>query len=280
MLQPLLELREKQPLPRSNTKNLDSCVVRPHDSWQYHILADWHIFKDIIPPPVSLADALMFRQDKERELLEDNPALGPMSSSPPWLPTQNWVPPPVEEPPMEYVYEEMKPPKKSRSSNGKDKVNGAASSNSKRTSKKATNGHVADETPPTDVVMTDSSSQHRSDSASQNHRRSGRNGSSSVSASIPPPATNGQTPAGPSRSETPSFSREDSMDSMSHQAPVDYPPTAHSPPYHGQDDPEWTGPSQFTGPASGFLRGSIIPQSRSSQNPGRTIYSQSNPPDR
>jgi hypothetical protein len=46
-----------------------------------------------------------------------------------------------------------------------------------------------------------------------------------------------------------------------------------SPPFNAPNDPAWTG--QFTGPASGFLQGSVVPFGRANQNPGRTIYSQS-----
>lgn len=60
---------------------------------------------------MSLTDALMLKQEKERELLEDNPALAHLSPFPTWIA-------PIPEP-MEYNVPKTK---KNRSTNGKDHV--------------------------------------------------------------------------------------------------------------------------------------------------------------
>jgi len=64
---------------------------------------------DTVPIPMSLTDALMLKQEKERELLEDNPALAHLSPFPTWIT-------PIPEP-MEY---DVPRAKKNRSTNGKD----------------------------------------------------------------------------------------------------------------------------------------------------------------
>ena len=108
---------------------------------------------------------------------------------------------------------------------------------------------------------------------SSSHPKPIHNGISSAS-SIPP-LINGHS-SGISRSLTPPLIQNGSEhganplqsrhpDSHSHSR-------SPSPPFHAHNDPAWTG--QFTGPASGFLQGSV-PFGRANQNPGRTIYSQS-----
>ncbi|KJA24045.1 hypothetical protein HYPSUDRAFT_99516, partial [Hypholoma sublateritium FD-334 SS-4] len=85
---------------------------------------EFMILAETIPPPVTLSDAFILRQDKERELLEDNPALAvPYSLLPSTQPS------PDPEPSNSNAI--PKPQKKSRASlaNGKekDKSNGTAS---------------------------------------------------------------------------------------------------------------------------------------------------------
>lgn len=115
---------------------------------------------------------------------------------------------------------------------------------------------------------------------SSNHPRPLHNGISSASdfSSIPPPLTNGQS-SGISRSLTPSLTQNGSEHGaipLQSRYPDSHPHSrSPSPPSHAHNDPAWTG--QFTGPASGFLQGSVVPFGRTNniQNPGRTIYSQS-----
>lgn len=224
------------------------------------------VCSDTIPAPLTLSEALELRKRKERELIEDNPAL----AFP--YPDISAVPSPE---PEHGTLSFPKPSKKARSVNGsgKEKMNGSSSTSTKRSSKKAsrqtmdiddgglewtTEGlHDAD-------GLQDSLGHHRTDS---------RNGISAAFSSIPPSSLNGH-PSVISPSHSPPYSREDSLGPGS-VASLSRGEGSHSqtPPY----DPTWQ--AQFTGPASGFLQGSVAPFGRVSQNPGRTIYSQTHRPD-
>ena len=106
------------------------------------------------------------------------------------------------------------------------------------------------------------------------HHRHDLNGTPSASSSLPLPPINGTLPV-VSRSQSPSYSGDDSMDPGSrHSQPHDPDSQSHTPSY----EPGWTG--RFTGPASGFLQSSVRPFGPTpSHYPGRTIYSQSHQPD-
>ena len=221
------------------------------------------IYSDTIPTCISLAEALLLRQRKERGMLEDNPATAPsfpMTSAPS----------PDAEPTMSDFPKSMK---RSRSTNGKEKANGSASTGNRRSSsKRPTNaGHqMQDVDKEWDMDPTSLGGE------SSSHTRPIHNGISSASdfSTIPPPLINGHSP-GISRSLTPPLTQNGSE----HGAiPLQSRhPDSHSrsptPPFHAHNDPAWTG--QFTGPASGFLHGPVVPFGRANQNPGRTIYSQS-----
>ena len=230
------------------------------------------IYSDTIPTCISLAEALLLRQRKERGMLEDNPATA--SSFP--IPSA----PSPDEPTMSDFH---KSTKRNRSTNGKEKANGSASTANlnRRASKRPTNaGHQMQDV---DVEFLSVDKEWDMDPSSlggesSSHPRPIRNGISSASdfSSIPPPLINGHS-SGISRSLTPPLSQNGSEhgviplqsrcpDSHSHSR-------SPTPPFHAHNDPAWTG--QFTGPASGFLHGPVVPFGRTNQNPGRTIYSQS-----
>ncbi|KAF8964228.1 hypothetical protein BDZ97DRAFT_1919179 [Flammula alnicola] len=246
---------------------------------------EFMILSETIPAPIPLARALMLREAKERELLEDNPAMALPYSVP------SVIPSPDPEAPVA-----LPKPKKSRSSavNGKEKTNGTASTStsSKRGSKKPPKTNLQSQdmdttiapTPSTTAVAalngslewqahTGAANGHPSEPV--HNRRSARNGLSSASASssLPPPPANGHAPGMPI-SDTSQYTPEGGYDIDSlHSPPRDPDSRSQSPPY----DHTW--PGQFTGPASGFLQGSVVPFGRAPQNPGRTIYSQSHRPD-
>jgi hypothetical protein len=228
------------------------------------------IYSDTIPNCISLAEALVLRQRKEKEMLKDNPAMAPFS-----MPSALS---PDAEPTMSDFF---KPTKRSRSNNGKEKVNGSASTGTlnRFASKRPTNaGHQMQDV---DVEFLSVDKEWDMDPASlggesSNHPRPTHNGISPASAfsSIPPPLTNGHS-SGISRSLTPPLTQN----GLEHGAiPLQsrYPDSrsrSPTPPFHAHNDPAWTG--QFTGPASGFLHGPVVSFGRANQNPGRTIYSQS-----
>ncbi|KAF8195362.1 hypothetical protein BJ912DRAFT_1056618 [Pholiota molesta] len=237
---------------------------------------EFMILADTIPVPVSLADAFMLRQEKERELLEDNPAMAPPASN---------IPSPDPEP----MFSIPKPQKKSRSSiaNGKEKekANGGSSSKSKHSSKKSVR-HEYDAVYP-DISAPNGQLQWPEHvnglngpegDALHHHRRSSRNGISSSSApSLPPPMLNGH-PSSLIQSQAPQYTPEGGYDIDSiHSPPRDPNSRSQTPPY-GPGGPTW--PGQFTGPASGFLHAPAAPYAGAGpQNPGRTIYSQNHRPD-
>jgi hypothetical protein len=221
---------------------------------------------------MSLDNALLLRRRKERRMLEDNPATTP---SFPMTSAQS----PDAEPTMSDF---LKSTKRSRSTNGREKTNGSASTGTqnRRASKRPANAghqiHMQD----VDVEFLSADKEWDMDPVSlgesSSHSRPIHNGISSASA-IPPPL-NGHS-SGISRSLTPPLTQNGSEhgatplqsrypDSHSHSRS-----RSPTPPFHAHNDSAWTG--QFTGPASGFLHGPVVPFIRTNQNPGRTIYSQS-----
>ncbi len=228
----------------------------------------------------------MLRQEKERELLEDNPALAfPYNLLPSAQPSPDPEPSNSNSVP--------KPQKKSRTSiaNGKEKerANGTAStsSNTKRRPKKTP--RTEPEAPYSNMnapphedlqwpVPNNGPNGHGEESTQNHQRRSSRNGMPSVSAPLPPPppATANGHPVDFSQPQPPQYTPEGGYDLDSiHSPPHESESRSQTPPY-GSGGPSW--PGQFTGPASGFLRGTVAPYANS-QNPGRTIYSQTNRPD-
>jgi len=210
--------------------------------FSYQITRNISYRLDTIPCPIPLIDALVLRQEKEREHLEDNPALAPLSPVPAaWVATL----------PMPGPYEYDRPVlKKSRSTNGKEHKH------SKKVATSNGQGHPLSHITQDIGPHTPGEQMDTSDTYADLHARSRTQGSSSAHMLY----VNG----------TPPF--EEPIDATSTDPPVDY-PGAHSPPYHGEDDPHWSDSnSAHAGLATGILRESV-PQ-LSSLNPGRTIYSQ------
>ncbi|KAF9534472.1 hypothetical protein CPB83DRAFT_844276 [Crepidotus variabilis] len=219
---------------------------------------EFMFLSDTIPPPMSLVDAIVHHREKQKELFEDNPALAPLSPPP-----STWMPPPPvphSSRPGQDLDASAKPKKSRSSTNGKDH---------KRPSKKSAtnNGHAASmPVPAPEAEAMDVSVSYSENSGS--HRKSSRHGTS-ASAAVLPQYSNG--------TQTPPF--EEPMDATSHHPPAQY-PGAHSPPYTGEEEPTWNDQppstlnnSSFPEP-SGSTKVSTTPFSRSTQNPGRTIYSQ------
>jgi len=166
----------------------------------------------------------------------------------------------------------------------REKANGSVSTGTlnRRASKTTTNaGHQMQD----DVEFLSVDKERDMDPASHggessNHTGPLHNGISSASGfpSIPPPLTNGHS-SGISRSLSPPLiqngSEHGAIPLQSRHPDSHSRSRSRSPPFHAHNDPAWTG--QFTGPASGFLQGSVVPFGRANhiQNPGRTIYSQS-----
>jgi hypothetical protein len=169
------------------------------------------------------------RQDKERELLEDNPALAHLSPFPTWIT-------PIPES-MEY---DVPKTKKTRNANGKDHS----------CAKNVTDINGQQPSPGMEAQTPESYA----------HRLTTHVGNP-LGASMLPPYMNG--------TQTPPF--EEPINATSPHLPVHY-PGAHSPPYQGEDDPQWSGPTP-SGTTGGIVKES--PPFSPSQNTGRTIYTQS-----
>uniref|UniRef100_A0A8H7XQ41 Transcription factor CBF/NF-Y/archaeal histone domain-containing protein n=1 Tax=Psilocybe cubensis TaxID=181762 RepID=A0A8H7XQ41_PSICU len=302
---------------------------------------------DTIPPPISLADALALREQKERDLIEDNPALstpfvpsaipspepemrngvgsattnisnsasrsrnGKPSVAEPLLPTDSVEsasssrakakkhpvpePEPVHSRDSENISastsrlrhkktqpgmepepanvsatsnrgKNRRPPLASESDSPpvKEAISMPSSTNRSKNKRPPSNSHGPDNAMNVDMI---------DDSREMDYHGSARNGSYAAS-SLPTLSASDHLPTGLSPSHSPpyyspTYSREESVEPASIPS-RDPKSLSHSPPY----DPVWTG--QFTGPASGFLQGpSPSSFGRPTQNPGRTIYSQS-----
>jgi hypothetical protein len=209
---------------------------------------------DTMPAPVSLVDALAMREEKEKELFDDDPAMSTMTtpSARPSVKTgskvqsqqnRNWV-----------------------MINGQSHKNGSSNS-SASTSKRARRtdrdddnyGHRASPGAPDPNRLWAEGSAARN---ATGHQQNGR------SSAAPPPKQNGHhAPSSRSGTNTPK------ADSPEHTSPRTYPaPQPRPSPLGPPAEEPWTGP--YPGPVSGFLTGPGAPFGRAAQNPGRTIYSQ------
>ncbi|KAG5652964.1 hypothetical protein H0H81_002862 [Sphagnurus paluster] len=198
---------------------------------------------DTIPAPISLSEALLMREAKEKELFEEDPTasinLSTSASAPPIHKTR---------------------PKARLQANGQ----GSISARPERGSdSRAASGDDRDGT-------YDDWSDGRAPRSGTSHSITVQNGRLSLSAR-PSSLANGHTAPSRSGTLTPSLSH-----TMSEAASPQQHPASRSSPSVAQEDPPqgWTGSGQFTGPASGFLQGPGAPFGRVAQNPGRTIYSQ------
>lgn len=212
------------------------------------------IYLDTIPAPLTLSEALSLREAKEKELLEEDPAMAAPASI---HPTTSASAP-------------LARTKAKARSNGSEKLNGSMSvgqgrrsdSRSRRSHDDAGDGVVDVDGDGAWSEWADR--QVLSRSGSDLPHRSGRNGLGVLSAvARPSPLANGHSVV-PSRSGTNTpRSREDTSEQPSPRPHVSRSSEEASP---------W--PGQYTGPASGFLQGPGGPFGRVAQNPGRTIYSQ------
>ena len=256
--------------------------------------------------PITLADAMNMRKKREALLLDENPAL---ASS--MVPTGSTATPNAY--PDQASYAGVpKPPKRNRPSNGAPPETGNgtpnASTSSGRYPRDSMQSIDASQMPPPPQHLRWQSNSYL-DQHPDGRRAPPANGL--VSVHPPPPTTSSSIPAvngfaSPStrphpfvrQSVSPPYQNEDLSDRESHppasvytesQAPSQsITPPAGPPSHDGQDPPQGNGvrsPGQTIGPAAAFARGAPAPTpapapsafGRVSQNPGRTIYSQSRP---
>ncbi|KAF4617755.1 hypothetical protein D9613_006044 [Agrocybe pediades] len=227
---------------------------------------------DTIPAPVTLKEALVLRQERERQLYEENPAFSSSLYPTPAPPAPSILPSPEPELATITTLSPPKPSKKAKNGNGKEKTNGSAVHKRPYSRKQPkTSLPASDATMQVDHQQRAAESSITSLEQSQNNRRFARNGMSAAASSMPPHVLNGHS-TGLSPAHSPqSYSDDESMNTGPPPPPPHDPHAlSHSPPY----DSAWT-QNHYVGPASGFLHGQPPPPppfAHASQNPGRTIY--------
>lgn len=207
-----------------------------------------------------LTEALHLREAKEREILEDDPAM---------TATMHPTPPPM---PPGLSSTVLKIKSKAHSTNGTEKANGnssaTATTSRRESSRRSDKSQRARDAADQDSEHGDDEpwlAGHDAALAGTDYYRRPRNGPANTPIPKSPPLANGHST---------SVSRSDTLTPSGTRNPSPPRSRSHSPP---QEGPPWNG--QYTGPASGFLQGPGGPFSRPPQNPGRTIYSQSHSPD-
>jgi len=228
---------------------------------------EFMFLNDTIPAPVPLAEALLMREAKEKELFDDDPA---MSTSLSVHPTSASAP----------VTNAQKSRGKGRNVNGPERRNGSASTGGRERRPENRIQHGHDDTNINGTIDGDShgvrgewgewGDGHNPSRYDLDHSRPKHiNGEGSTSTRPPPPSNDHSTAPSRAGTITPARSREETYGSRS--PPVRHFHDSHNSPLLLQEE-SWTG--RYTGPASGFLQGPGGPLGRVAQNPGRTIYSQ------
>lgn len=220
---------------------------------------EFMFLSDTIPSPLSLSDALQRREAKEKELLEEDPAMSTSLSVP----------------------NTSKGKGRSRLPNGKEKPNGSASSSrrdsrSRDTKGRWSYGHPAEgragsnEEGWTSCTWSEERAPFGPPLAGAPHRIPSQNGVTPGRLSPIEIRSDQFVPVRPHmivpRDERPG----PELVSSSHHPP--HPPSTF---LIANDSEIW--PGSYTGPASGFLQNSRRTFGRVSPNPGRTIYSHHHP---
>lgn len=211
---------------------------------------EFMFLRDTVPPPVSLKDALLLREAKERELLEEDPAMAtsfPIPSSAPTPDARSTI----SNVSNATAYAKSKSPV----ANGKEKqVNGDAHESASYKHEPARSGPSSHVNAGAQSLVEPQATGPTLSLPDVNHR-----GTSCIG--------NGSTSGSTSRSSPSSLQQNEGalQPTPSHSlTPPLLPPQ--------EESAQW--PAQFTGPASGFLQGPAAPFGRPTQNPGRTIYTQ------
>ncbi|KAF5382584.1 hypothetical protein D9615_002784 [Tricholomella constricta] len=203
-----------------------------------------------IPAPVSLSEALLMREAKEKEVFDEDPTAS--SSIRPF--TSASAPP--------------KTKVKARNTTNGQASGSISARHDRRPDSRAPSSSLPSDDRERDETYSDWVDTHAPRTGAA-HSIIIQNGRLSLPAR-PSPLANGHTTA-PSRSGTltPAVSHEPSENASPHH----YQPSRSSP-LVAQEETHQPWPGQYTGPASGFLQGPGGPFGRVAQNPGRTIYSQ------
>ena len=257
IVQHVLKPHAIQPLRLCNTKSSRSCVVcHPIFPYSYSRL----ICSEIIPQPISVAAAFERRQAKERELLEDTPAISS---------TSTYIPSFVTSTGLALTNAQKGKTKTRATTNGRAKPSQPkTSSMTKRQKEKAerqqANSAETTEAEPTGATSTSPSTPSRTRKPRQEKQKQSNSPShlepkSEVEPNGPSPnGQNGFPPIpSPPWSIHPIHPHVVALPSFPNGG--DLPPLPPSTPH-------------FMGPASGFMQDHRLPFG--GENPGRTIYSQ------
>ena len=259
IVQHVFEPRIIQPLRLSNTKSSRSYVVCPPTLSRLHPRL---IRSEIIPQPISVAAAFERRQAKERELLEDTPAISS---------TSTYIPSFVTSTGLALTNAQKGKTKAKATANGKTKPPQPKTSSMTKRQKEKAERQKANSAEITETETTGATSASASTSSRTTRKPSQETQKlpGPVSQHEPKPEVepNGLGPNGQN-----GFPPIPSPPWSIH--PI-HPHVVACPPFpNGGDLPPPLPPSaqHFMGPASGFLQDPRLPFG--GENPGRTIYSQ------
>ncbi|KAI0661910.1 hypothetical protein C8Q70DRAFT_1043164 [Cubamyces menziesii] len=248
--------------------------------------SEYKFLEDTIPRPISIREAMALRAAKERELLEDDPAISAAPpSSPPLMPTTA--------PSASTSISTARPKPKARQSlpaetNGKPKTNGNASASipvgsasaGPSAASLAARNRVRDSNGRWRKANTMNGATHASNTPSASASTGTRAGSARIrnrsarAREAAEAAENGSHVARQNGASPHPNGRSASSASMRQDV--------HVSPGLGAQADHWSASGPVTGPASGYLedsnRASFSARSSMADNPGRTIYSQQRPP--
>ncbi|KAH9891621.1 hypothetical protein C8Q73DRAFT_80275 [Cubamyces lactineus] len=249
--------------------------------------SEYKFLEDTIPRPICIKEAMALRSAKERELLEDDPAISAAPpSSPPLMPTTT--------PSASTSISTARAKPKARQSlpaeiNGKPKLNGSASAG------------VAGGSASAGPSAASLAARNRVRDSNGRWRKSNNVNGSAHASNTPSATASTGTRAGSARIRNRSARAREAAEAAEHGSHVVHqnsvsPPhpngrsassaslhqDIHASPEPGAQGDHWSASGPITGPASGYLeesnRVSFGGRSSMADNPGRTIYSQQRPP--
>jgi hypothetical protein len=248
--------------PARNPSNLDVCLASTTQQYQEFMFLQGISFSllsllltpttitDTIPSPLPLSEALQRREAKEKEMLEEDPA---MASS-------------AQVGPNSANHLSQKGKSRSRAVNGKEKPNGNTNNPKRERKSRDGNGRWS-------YSLEDGDGSRGGDGSDVAWRAS--NWPNDQSSFRPSPL------GAPLTSVSASYLPDREVDGNEHhpqtsrEQQAGYSTLQSNQPPYPSDEEGW--PGMFTGPASAFLQPNG-PFGRIPQNPGRTIYSQRNDP--
>ncbi|KAI0926960.1 hypothetical protein AcW1_007661 [Taiwanofungus camphoratus] len=249
--------------------------------------SEFSFLQDTVPFPVSLAEACRYKAAKEKELLEDDPAISAPVTEPNTL---------VSSGPS--ISHSLKSKSRIRQPNGREKPNGIASTNGSKRQRdnkgRWSQGGLNAEEDDLDSVSADSSvrtSSARIRNRTSRTSRAAGAGHSDIQSAPVNGASSHQNGTNHPSSLHPSRSHVHSLDASAWGAmpPPAVPLPSHPAELAGQhlsgtvrSEDRWS-PALYTGPASGYLedhRMIFSGRNAMSDVPGRTIYSHQRPSNR